>query len=304
MRDNPLRLFDSKDPAVEEVMRGAPTLLDHLSPAAREHRAAVLGALDRLGIAYEEDPTLVRGFDYYTMTVFEFTSDRLGAQSAVGGGGRYDGLVEALGGPPTPGIGFGAGVERIVLAIQDEDGAETAALDCYLAVPDEGLRAEGLALVERLRASGLRCEWDLRGRSMKGMMRHAASLGARRRGDPGTARARGGGRDREGHGERGAAPGAAGRPGRGAGARRVAAPRRARERRGGLSYVIGSPPATAPARAPARPGRRVSGCASPAGSTAGATTAGSSSSTCATARGSSSSSSTRTRRRPTRRPAP
>jgi histidyl-tRNA synthetase len=180
VRDNPLRLFDSKDPAVEEVMRGAPTLLDHLSPAAREHRAAVLGALDRLGIAYEEDPTLVRGFDYYTMTVFEFTSDRLGAQSAVGGGGRYDGLVEALGGPPTPGIGFGAGVERIVLAIQDADGAETAALDCYLAVPDEGLRAEGLALVERLRASGLRCEWDLRGRSMKGMMRHAASLGARR----------------------------------------------------------------------------------------------------------------------------
>ena len=121
----------------------------------------------------------MRGFDYYTMTVFEFASDRLGAQSAVGGGGRYDGLVEALGGPPTPGIGFGAGVERIVLAIAGEGAGEEAVLDCYLAVPDPALRQEALALVERLRAAGLRCEWDLRGRSLKGMMRHAASLGAR-----------------------------------------------------------------------------------------------------------------------------
>lgn len=180
MRDNPLRLFDSKDPAVAEVMRGAPVLLDHLSPAAREHRAAVLGALDRLGIAYEEDATLVRGFDYYTMTVFEFTSDRLGAQSAVGGGGRYDGLVEALGGPPTPGVGFGAGIERIVLALGGEEAGEPAALDCYLVVPDPALRGEALALLQRLRAAGLRCDWDVQGRSMKGMMRHAASLGARR----------------------------------------------------------------------------------------------------------------------------
>ena len=145
------------------------------------HRAAVLGALDRLGIAYEEDPTLVRGFDYYTMTVFEFTSDRLGAQSAVGGGGRYDGLVEALGGPPTPGIGFGAGVERIVLAIAGEGGRRRRpSLDCYLAVPDAGAAAGGCSRWwSACAAAGLRCEWDLRGRSMKGMMRHAASLGAR-----------------------------------------------------------------------------------------------------------------------------
>ena len=179
-RENPLRLFDTKDPRVAEVMRGAPALLDHLSPAASEHRAAVLGALDRVGVAYEEDPSLVRGFDYYTMTVFEFASDRLGAQSAVGGGGRYDGLVEALGGPPTPGIGFGAGIERIVLAIGGEGAAGGPPLDCYLAVPDAALREEALALLERLRAAGVRCDWDLRGRSMKGMMRHAASLGARR----------------------------------------------------------------------------------------------------------------------------
>jgi histidyl-tRNA synthetase len=180
MRDNPLRLFDSKDPRVAEVMAGAPTLLDHLSPAAGEHREQVLAALGRLGIEYEEDPTLVRGFDYYTMTVFEFTSDRLGAQSAVGGGGRYDGLVEALGGPATPGVGFGAGMERIVLAITEGRADEGADLDLYLAIADPALRLEGLALVERLRATGLRCEWDLRGRNLRGMMRHAASLGARR----------------------------------------------------------------------------------------------------------------------------
>jgi histidyl-tRNA synthetase len=179
MRDNPLRLFDTKDPRVAEVMAGAPTLLDNLSPAAQAHRERVLEALERLGIAYEEDPTLVRGFDYYTMTVFEFTSDRLGAQSAVGGGGRYDGLVEALGGPPTPGIGFGAGIERIVLAMGEDEGERQGALDCYLAVPDAALRLEMLTLLERLRAAGLRCESDLRGRGLKAMMRHASSLGAR-----------------------------------------------------------------------------------------------------------------------------
>ena len=179
MRLNPLRLFDAKDPAVAEIMRGAPKLLDHLSPAAAAHRERVLEALERLGIAYEEDPTLVRGFDYYTMTVFEFVSDHLGAQSAVGGGGRYDGLVEGLGGPPTPGIGFGAGIERIMLALESADERPPAGLDVYLAVPDPDLRLEMLPVLERLREGGLRCDSDLRGRSMKAMMRHAASLGAR-----------------------------------------------------------------------------------------------------------------------------
>ncbi len=178
MRVNPLRLFDTKDPRVAAVMRDAPTLLDNLGPAAREHHDRVLAALDALGIAYVEDPTLVRGFDYYTMTVFEFVSDHLGAQSAVGGGGRYDGLVEDLGGPPTPGIGFGAGIERIVLALGGE--APAPGLDCYLAVLDTDLRVPMLPVLEAMRAAGLRCESDLRGRSMKAMMRHASSLGARR----------------------------------------------------------------------------------------------------------------------------
>lgn len=180
MRDNPLRLFDSKDPGVRAVMAEAPKLLDHLSPPAREHRERVLESLELLGIPYAEDPTLVRGFDYYTMTVFEFTSSHLGAQSAVGGGGRYDGLVEQLGGPPTPGIGFGTGIERITLALQAAGAEAPAALDCYLAVPDAELRRRLLPLLQSLRAAGLRCESDMRGRGLKVMMKHAATLGARR----------------------------------------------------------------------------------------------------------------------------
>jgi histidyl-tRNA synthetase len=181
LRDNPLRLFDTKDERVAAIMADAPKLLDALSPAAQAHRERVGEALDALGIAYEEDPSLVRGFDYYTMTVFEFTCDRLGAQSGIGGGGRYDGLVEELGGPPTPGIGFGTGIERIVLALEAA-GLTPAApgIDVYLAVPDEALRTRLLPLLHDLRARGLRCESDLRGRSLKAMLRHASSLGARR----------------------------------------------------------------------------------------------------------------------------
>ena len=179
MAENPMRLFDSKEPRVAEIMRGAPKLLDALSPDAEAHYRRALAGLDALGVAYEEDPLLVRGLDYYTHTVFEFTCDRLGAQSGIGGGGRYDGLVEALGGPPTPGVGFGTGVERITLAL-GEESESAPALDCYLAVLDEALRVELLPLLARLRAVGLRCESDLRGRSLKAMMRHAAALGARR----------------------------------------------------------------------------------------------------------------------------
>ena len=180
LRDNPLRLFDSKDPRVQAVMADAPKLLDRLGPAAEAHHARVRAALDVLGIDYEEDPTLVRGFDYYTRTVFEFTCGLLGAQSAVGGGGRYDRLVEELGGPPTPGIGFGAGVERIQLALEAGGVAPPeAGLDCYLAVPDEGLKLELLPLLHELRDRGISCESDLRGRSLKAMLRHASGLGAR-----------------------------------------------------------------------------------------------------------------------------
>jgi histidyl-tRNA synthetase len=179
LRDNPLRLFDAKEPGVAAIMAGAPKLLDALSPAARAHHEAVRDALDALGIPYEEDPFLVRGLDYYTRTVFEIESDRLGAQASIGGGGRYDGLVEDLGGPPVPGIGFGSGIERITLALAAQEGEPRPGLDVYLAVPDPSLRVSLLPLLRELRRAGLTCESDLRGRGMRAMLRHADGLGAR-----------------------------------------------------------------------------------------------------------------------------
>lgn len=181
LRDNPLRLFDAKDERVRTIMEGAPKIVEHLSPAARAHHDRLLAALDGLAIEYEEDPMLVRGFDYYTKTVFEFSCDRLGAQSGIGGGGRYNGLVEELGGPDTPGIGFGSGLERITLALEAAGvGEDDGVLDCYVAIPDDALRLELMPLMRRLRAAGVRCDSDLRGRSLKAMLRQAAGLRARR----------------------------------------------------------------------------------------------------------------------------
>lgn len=181
MTDNPMRLFDSKDPAVAAVMAAAPRIVDALSDEAGAHYARVRAALDAVGIAYEQDPSLVRGLDYYTHTVFEFTCDRLGAQSGIGGGGRYDGLVHELGGPELSGVGFGTGIERIVLGL---DAAGIAApppmVDLYFAAVDDESRLEAFAMMARLRARGRSCEADRAGRSLKGMMRHAASVGARR----------------------------------------------------------------------------------------------------------------------------
>jgi histidyl-tRNA synthetase len=176
-----MRLFDSKDPAVQAIMVGAPRLADALSPEAAEHHETVLAALTAAGVPFERDEALVRGLDYYTHTVFEFTCDRLGAQSGIGGGGRYDGLVEQLGGQPAPGIGFGTGIERIVLALEAAgEGPGPAGVDVYFAVPGGQGRPELFPLMARLRARGVSCETDFAGRGLKGMMRHASGLGARR----------------------------------------------------------------------------------------------------------------------------
>ncbi len=181
MAENPMRLFDSKDPAVAAVMAAAPRIADSLSDQAAAHYGQVRAALDAVGIAYEQDPGLVRGLDYYTHTVFEFTCDRLGAQSGIGGGGRYDGLVHELGGPELSGVGFGTGIERIVLALEAAGiTAPAAPVDVYFAAVDEASRLEAFAMMTRLRARGRSCEADRAGRSLKGMMRHAASVGARR----------------------------------------------------------------------------------------------------------------------------
>ncbi len=176
LESNPLRAFDSEHSGTRAVMRDAPKLLERLAPEDAEHFAEVRALLDAAGQPYELDPGLVRGLDYYTRTVFEFTSDALGAQSGVGGGGRYDGLVEQLGGPPTPAVGFAAGIERILLA-SDARPAATAT-DVFVAVHDGG-RREAFLLARDLVAAGLSAQVEQAGRSDKGQMKHADRLGAR-----------------------------------------------------------------------------------------------------------------------------
>ena len=175
--ENPLRAFDSKDEGTRAVMAGAPTLLDRLDGEDAEHFEAVRRMLDDADIAYTLDPSLVRGLDYYTRTVFAFACDALGAQSEVGGGGRYDGLIEQLGGPPTPGIGWATGIERILLATGEHDAGRTT--DVFVAAA-EGRRESALALVRGLRDAGLSAELDLAGRGLKGQMKQADRVGARR----------------------------------------------------------------------------------------------------------------------------
>ena len=175
--ENPLRAFDSEHEGTRAVMAQAPKLLDRLAAEDAEHFAEVRRLLDRSGVRYELDPTLVRGLDYYTRTVFEFESDRLGAQAALGGGGRYDGLVETLGGPATAGCGWAAGIERILLAL--DQPAEEPEIDVFVAAPAvQGERA--FALVSELRGAGMRAQLDLAGRSIKTQMKQADRLGARR----------------------------------------------------------------------------------------------------------------------------
>ena len=173
---NPLRAFDSAHEGTRDVMSGAPRLLDRLTPEDAEHFAELRALLDEAGIAYEVDGTLVRGLDYYTRTVFEFTSDALGAQSGVGGGGRYDGLVERLGGQPTPGNGWAAGVERILMA--SDGGPPPPTTKVFIAVPKEERRRHGFALWQRIRAQHSATIGEP-GRSMKGQMKQADRAGAR-----------------------------------------------------------------------------------------------------------------------------
>jgi histidyl-tRNA synthetase len=173
---NPLRAFDSDDPGTQQVMAAAPRLIDRLDPDDAEHFVQVRGLLELAGVAHEVDPALVRGLDYYTRTVFEFTSETLGAQSGVGGGGRYDGLVELLGGPRTPGIGWAAGIERIILA---SDLTPPTALQPDVYIAHEDRRTAAFQLLLDLRAAGLRAEMELAGRSLKGQLKHAERLGAR-----------------------------------------------------------------------------------------------------------------------------
>lgn len=172
---NPLRAFDSDHEGTRKVMAEAPKLLDRLDGADVAHFERVRSLLDAEGVAYEIDPALVRGLDYYTRTVFEFESDRLGAQSALGGGGRYDGLVEQLGGAPTPAAGWAAGIERIALALE---AGEPPRADAFI-VADDASRDMALALATELRRAGLRADLDLADRVFKGQMKQADRARAR-----------------------------------------------------------------------------------------------------------------------------
>jgi histidyl-tRNA synthetase len=177
---NPLRAFDADHEGTRRVMDEAPTLLERLDRQDGEHFDAVRELLDRNGVAYEIDPTLVRGLDYYTRTVFEFECERLGAQSGIGGGGRYDGLIAQLGGAPTPGCGWALGVDRIALALGAEaDEAPQPDRDGVFVVAEERDRELALALVTQLRRAGITADLDLAGRAIKGQMKQADRVGAR-----------------------------------------------------------------------------------------------------------------------------
>jgi histidyl-tRNA synthetase len=178
IRLNPMRAFDSTDPGTRQVMAGAPKLLDRLSPEDAEHFAEVRGLLDQCGVAYEIDPTLVRGLDYYTRTVFEFSATSLGAQSGVGGGGRYDRLIEELGGPDTPACGWAAGVERMLLASGGFPVAPPV-VDVYVALAEDGAVVRAFQLARDARRAGLTAHLELSRRALRRQLTQADRLGAR-----------------------------------------------------------------------------------------------------------------------------
>jgi histidyl-tRNA synthetase len=179
---NPLRMLDSKDERDQRAMADAPRLLDHLCEDCRAHFETLQTYLKLLEVPFVIDTSLVRGFDYYTKTAFEVVSPDLGAQNAIGGGGRYDGLVEECGGPPTPGIGFGIGTERCLLVL-DELGIELPIEDeqplVFVAAFGEAARPEAVRLLHELRGRGLSADMDYAGRSPKAQFRTADRLGAR-----------------------------------------------------------------------------------------------------------------------------
>ncbi|MFL6655562.1 MAG: histidine--tRNA ligase [Sulfurifustis sp.] len=176
---NPLRVLDSKNPEMQELIRAAPSLLDDLDDASRVHFEGLTSLLDRAGVGYVINPRLVRGLDYYTRTVFEWLTDRLGAQSAVCAGGRYDGLVELLGGKPTQAVGFAIGLERLVELLRQDVPATADDTPHVCVIPVASERAgDALLLAERLRDRGLRVECQYAG-SLKSGLKRADKIGAR-----------------------------------------------------------------------------------------------------------------------------
>ena len=179
---NPLRILDCKEERCKQIAADAPVILDYLCDDCKKHHKELCAALQAAGVKYTVDPHIVRGLDYYTRTVFEFISTAIGAQGTVCGGGRYDGLVQQVGGKPTPAAGFGMGIERLLMVMQNT-GIEIpapAGPDAYLAPLCEQGYAVSLAMAERLRAKGFAIEREISGRSLKAQMKYAAKIGARK----------------------------------------------------------------------------------------------------------------------------
>jgi histidyl-tRNA synthetase len=178
---NPLRVLDDKRPEVRELLAEAPLMVDNLCDVCREHYDQVKGYLTELGVKFTENPRMVRGLDYYTKTTFEFVHDGLGSQSGIGGGGRYDGLMAELGGQALSGIGFGLGIDRIVLACQAEDVqiGDTARCDVYCVPLGDVAKARLVAVAGELRAAGVRVDLAYGGKGLKGAMKGADRSGAR-----------------------------------------------------------------------------------------------------------------------------
>lgn len=178
---NPMRILDCKSPVCSEIAKGAPVVLDYLCDDCKEHFEGVKKRLDALGIEYKIDPTIVRGLDYYTKTVFEFISGDLGAQATVCGGGRYDGLVKQMGGDPTPALGFAVGLERLLL-IMEAQGIEIPkpeTCELFIASMGEAANIKACELTNALRSEGFYAECDLMNRSVKAQMKYANKIGAK-----------------------------------------------------------------------------------------------------------------------------
>ena len=182
LRSNPLRILDSKNPDMREMLDAAPAMTAHLGPESKEHFAFICETLDHAGVPYAINPRLVRGLDYYSRTVFEWVTDRLGAQGTVCAGGRYDGLVEQLGGKPVPAIGFAMGLERLVALLEEVNpAAAESPADLYLVLIGDAASREGLVLAEQLREGlpGVQLVSHCGGGSMKAQFKRADRSGAR-----------------------------------------------------------------------------------------------------------------------------
>lgn len=181
LEKNPMRILDCKSPVCSEIAEGAPVILDYLCDECREHFESLQKYLSAMGIAFEIDPQLVRGLDYYTKTVFEFITTDIGAQGTVCGGGRYDGLIETLGGKPCPALGFAMGLERLILTMEKQglDFSEPKTCDIYIASMGDAAAVKAMQLCRELRSAGYFAECDVVGRGLKPQMKYADKIGAK-----------------------------------------------------------------------------------------------------------------------------